>query len=555
MSGERAMTDPDDVADQLEELEGLVDAQRERIDELEAIVDGSDRSVAFSRRTALKAGGIAGLLALGSGVAGADPQGQVGTADEPINALYAAALDGPLTGGDRLESLVGDGLTIENGRLTNVIGVPELTISSVDVGDVYDVEAFTVDVTVAETAGVKTRGLRVELVVEDAGGTTVYEATIDDTELAGSSETVTFGTDGSSDELGPFAADDYRAMVTVDGTIAGPADAVERFTVERAFAGGEGTTDDPFQIETWHHLDHVRDFKSAAFVLVADLDETTDGYDAVASHDANDGEGFEPIGDVGEDFTGTFDGDGHVIEGMVIDREDQIGVGLFRDNMGTIESVGLVDVDVTGQNLVGALVGLNGLDGEVRDSYATGRVTGSETIGGLVGSNANTVTGSFATADVSGGSAVGGLAGNTIGTVNSAYATGDVDGDELVGGIVGAVVGSGDVRRSYATGVVSGDVDVGGIVGRSDNGSVASDVYWDHTNSPDLDATDGVGGDGGSGGTGLTTAEMQGDAPLPSVDDTMPGLDFADTWSTVTGPDDNPVLQAIDEDAQLEARG
>jgi|GEM_PF-4567909 len=81
-----------------------------------------------SRRSVLSAGAILALLGLGSGyaagrssTAAAQPssaEGEVGTASRPIETLYTAALDGPLTGGQTVTTLLGQGLSIDAGALS-----------------------------------------------------------------------------------------------------------------------------------------------------------------------------------------------------------------------------------------------------------------------------------------------------------------------------------------------------------------------------------------------------------------------------------------------------
>lgn len=111
------MTD-DDTTDRLDRLEALVDRQAESIETLHEDVaalreegdDGSGRGVPVSRRTALRAGGLLALLGIGAGTASADPQGQVGTASDPLHALYALEANSPSslslsTGGERVLEL------------------------------------------------------------------------------------------------------------------------------------------------------------------------------------------------------------------------------------------------------------------------------------------------------------------------------------------------------------------------------------------------------------------------------------------------------------------
>ena len=239
---------------------------------------------------------------------------------------------------------------------------------------------------------------------------------------------------------------------------------------EERFAGGDGTEDAPYEVETWHHLENVRLSLEANYVLAADLDSETEGYDDVAGGDADDGAGFAPIGDDDEPFAGTFDGDEHTIANVTIDR-DQDDVGFFGVNDGAIERVGLEAVTVSGNQRVGGLVGDN--SGDVNQSYATGSVTGTGwDLGGLTGSNDETGTldRSYANVTTEGETRrVGGLVGTNYGEVDQSYATGSVTGDREVGGLAGANSGDdAEVYRSYATGSVSGEErNVGGLVGLS----------------------------------------------------------------------------------------
>lgn len=122
----------------LDDLEAQLDEHRRRLDEHEETlaatkaglddVGASDGASTATGGVASTATGVgaAGLLAalglaVGTGTAqspSADIQGEVGTGGRPVDAVYTAALAGPLTGGQRVTSLVGDGLEISNGTLT-----------------------------------------------------------------------------------------------------------------------------------------------------------------------------------------------------------------------------------------------------------------------------------------------------------------------------------------------------------------------------------------------------------------------------------------------------
>ena len=64
------------------------------------------------------------------------------------------------------------------------------------------------------------------------------------------------------------------------------------------------------------------------------------------------------------------------------------------------------------------------------------QVTGTDDVGGLVGSNGGAVSGSFTTGKVSGDDDVGGLVGANLsdGAVSASYSTVQVTGDDRIGG-------------------------------------------------------------------------------------------------------------------------
>lgn len=196
------------------------------------------------------------------------------------------------------------------------------------------------------------------------------------------------------------------------------------------------------------------------------------------------GAGFNPIGEKGfYSFRGDFDGQGHVIKNLYINRPMRDNVGLFgvnynpsgTDRSTKIENVSVVGANITGRDNVGALVGWN--EGEVIDSHMEGKVRGEDNIGGLIGRNGEKqpeqgdpslegeVTNSTSVTTVSGEKRVGGLVGwNEMGYITSSSAEGEVTAeDDYVGGLVGE---SGGITGSYSTVDVVGRGDyVGGLVG------------------------------------------------------------------------------------------
>ncbi len=254
------------------------------------------------------------------------------------------------------------------------------------------------------------------------------------------------------------------------------------------------------------------------YELAADLDFDTNGNGTADSGDTywNNGLGWAPIGPYSHlshrtnPFRATFDGNGHTIANLYIDRTDSgtsLGRALFggTTSSAVIRNLGLVNVDVRANGGLGgyratALVGNN--EGTIRRCYATGRVSGANAAG-LVGVNDGTITASYAAVRAVGGEfAAGGLAGTNDGTITASFATGRVSAGassgrmDHGGGLVGR--NGGTITASYATGPVSGASPSGGLAGT--NTGTVTDSYWDTTTS---------GRTISRGGTGKTTAELQ----------------------------------------------
>jgi filamentous hemagglutinin family protein len=197
--------------------------------------------------------------------------------------------------------------------------------------------------------------------------------------------------------------------------------------------------------------------------------------DASASSAWNAGTGFTPIGSLTTPFTGTFDGLGHTITNFTISLTTP-NVGLFgaTGTGASLLNVGLVGGSVTGAAGTGALVGNNGPNVPISNSYATSSVQGNAGTGGLVGTNTTgVISQSYATGSVNGAAGSGGLVGtNTSGAISGSYATGSVSGAAGTGGLVGSST-SGPISKSYATGSVTGADGTGGLIGSNTSGAIS----------------------------------------------------------------------------------
>ena len=276
-------------------------------------------------------------------------------------------------------------------------------------------------------------------------------------------------------------------------------------------ADTDGSEESPYHIETIGHLNSIRDnrgnggenYLASHYVLVADLDFADFGYAdpqkgwLSLGHDMDSSnKGFD-----GTAFTGSFNGDEHVIHNLKINRPDENYVGLFGEVRGRVVSLGMEGMHVAGGGIVGGLAGR--LIGAVSNCYTTGYVHAvNVSAGGLLGAATwlgSRIQKSYSSAQVTGNTQVGGLVGVSVtGDIINCYATGDITGSQYVGGLVGRAVGVAAVTNCYATGRVAGSTDVGGLLGFA-SGILYRNNFWN---------TDLSGQGSSPVGTGLGTAEM-----------------------------------------------
>ena len=255
-----------------------------------------------------------------------------------------------------------------------------------------------------------------------------------------------------------------------------------------SFCGGSGTATDPFLLCTPTQLDYVRYYLDKHFKLANDIDLTT--YLSAGQPGYNNGAGWLPIGaaTTALTFTGTFNGNGHKITGLWINRSETEVVGFFGCIVGGgIENLGIESAaaGINGKSGVGGMVGWSYLYASIKNCYFKGNVSGKiYMIGGLVGKNQYCdIESCYATGNVTctGSALIGGI-GGLIGSntnacyghylIRNCYSTGNVSGPYHVGGLIGFT--DFGIENCYATGNVSGNYVIGGLVGYSG----LSDVFF-----------------------------------------------------------------------------
>lgn len=219
------------------------------------------------------------------------------------------------------------------------------------------------------------------------------------------------------------------------------------------FAGGAGSSGNPYQISTCQQLQNINNdatLASANYILVNDIDCS----DTINWHD---GQGFVPLASFAHRFTGRFDGDGHAIQSLEINRAPQPTLGLFT----YVQGGNFIDLEISGSvynSSTELSTCMGGLAGFVFDEITIDGVTSSMDIdsatedntgGGLVGCiSSDTGHSSISNSQVNaviGTGAAGGLIGDAnlsdsaSVTVSSASTSGSAEGNDRAAGLISYV--------------------------------------------------------------------------------------------------------------------
>jgi len=352
------------------------------------------------------------------------------------------------------------------------------------------------------------------------------------------------------------------------------------------YSGGTGEPNTPYLISSPNDLNSIgldaNDWDKH-FKMISDIDMS--GYT---------GTQFNIIGNLSDQFTGVFDGNGHTVGNFTYVTSSTEKAGLFGQILsGVIKNMNMSSMDVNtpngrfvgglvaraeemtmqncsidgfvvGEYSVGSLVGLM-QSGTMQDCHSRCDVSGEDNVGGLAGligngvilqcsSTSNTVAGTggvggiagnnngdilkcYTTSEVSGGGwAIGGIAGchSNGGLIRDCYSGGVVEGGSRCGGIAGSMELAG-IENCYSAGYVSGLEYIGGILGMEDYGSFYIACFWDMEIIPDVN---GIGNGSDPNVIGLPKAEMQQrstftDAGWDFVGETVNGAN--DVWDICEG--------------------
>ncbi|MCF7833377.1 MAG: T9SS type A sorting domain-containing protein [Candidatus Marinimicrobia bacterium] len=269
-----------------------------------------------------------------------------------------------------------------------------------------------------------------------------------------------------------------------------------------SFAGGSGTSEDPYQISTIQQLQNMNLDLDAHYILINDIDASETRY-------WNDGKGFEPVGTIyydsldvfhDLDFKGRVNGMNYTINNLYINRpgEDYVGLFGYADVINRIHGITLKDSFVKGHNYVGGLIGYGGVDGStincsiygndyvgglVGEGYAKGYVyqaivIGNKYIGGGLGYSMSDLDGLYFNGRISGIKYVGGIIGYSYRSVTNSYSEGYLSSEYSGGGITGVSSRLGIVENSYSTMGVAGSSAIGGLIGELVNGGLLNNSFF-----------------------------------------------------------------------------
>ncbi len=248
--------------------------------------------------------------------------------------------------------------------------------------------------------------------------------------------------------------------------------------------------------------------------------ETFAGYTFYLMNDIDlSGKQWTPIGgwngvnsDANYYFSGIFNGNGHIINGLIIGSEKYPRKyeynGFFGYNKtANILNIELKNILINASNYTGGIIGKVFLNTSISNCYVTGRITAAKYSGGIIGGTEDT-----GFCDV---------------MITNSYSDIDVSSSEgYVGGICGSVGYRSGITNCYSTGNVSGPTFVGAIAGYSENNS---NCYWNSDCTLSIDGLEmtGVNKKGVASGTDNTIAKSLAEL---KEQDTYEKWDFDDVW-------------------------
>ena len=265
-------------------------------------------------------------------------------------------------------------------------------------------------------------------------------------------------------------------------------DYANRGAVAKQFRGS-GSSSDPYIISDATELRKLADdvesgktYRDEYFKMTADVIINRNVLNAKGDLNGS-GASFEqwkPIGKGATPFCGTFDGNGHNISGVYINKEQRDSLGLFGYFAGTLMNLTINDSYINGNTRIGTIVGVACTVEFSKTyapkivkcmNYATGKSLNGSYLGGIVGyAKQCTIQQCANYGKVTGYLRVGGI----VGYLGASTATdcanyGSIIGDRYIGGITGtstrlkiSTYKYSNLKNCYNNGTIEASSSVGG---------------------------------------------------------------------------------------------
>lgn len=306
-------------------------------------------------------------------------------------------------------------------------------------------------------------------------------------------------------------------------------------TKAKEFAGGTGSSVNPYKIETGAQLLLMMDYPTDCFELTSNIDL--------------DNKNWKPI----PDFNGEFDGAGYTISNLYINRTDDhqglfasIGDGAVIQNL----NIKGVNINAGNCNYIGALAGSVGVSSVLINNINVtliddSQILGNHSVGGIVGSCCIDSRSQFMNCHVfststdytiKGSKTVGGICGYAAAwhgesNIEGCIAEVSVKGGDETGGIVGRCnqyLGEYlNLKSCGFKGKVSGHNYVGGIAGYN----YTQDAFIACKADAEISGSDYVGGISGYNGKGLDVIACYTSGSIDCPSNRVSGLCVVCNWS------------------------
>ncbi len=218
-------------------------------------------------------------------------------------------------------------------------------------------------------------------------------------------------------------------------------------------------TENEYKIESVDDLVKLAELTNAGistlgktFILSKDLDLK----DYCLFHAATGG--WIPIGTEANPFKGKFNGNGHIVSNLTINRPTDDSQGLFGFSTGaSIANIGLENANIIGRDRTGILAGVQAYP--IINCYTTGYVKGSYYVGGIAGAS-DEVKNCYSMCDIRGSGSTGGLIGEIQNSISNSFFVGDIYAKYNGCGLLGQIYNPGisvNVKNCYSIANITGE--------------------------------------------------------------------------------------------------